>query len=67
MLQDTQSIRYYQRLTDDMVDLWHRGSRFDEIRKFFAFCEIPLILNISPPKPKPKPKQIMAIINPISG
>jgi len=61
MLQDTQSIRYYQRLTDDMVDLWHRGSRFDEIR------EIPLILNISPPKPKPKPKQIMAIINPISG
>jgi len=32
MLQDTQSIRYYQRLTDDMVDLWHRGSRFDEIR-----------------------------------
>lgn len=34
MLQDTQSIRYYQRLTDDMVDLWHRGSRFDEIRLY---------------------------------
>ncbi len=29
-----QSIRYYQRLTDDMVDLWHRGSRFDEIRLY---------------------------------
>jgi hypothetical protein len=34
MLQDTQSIRYYQKLTDDMVDLWHRGSRFDEIRLY---------------------------------
>jgi hypothetical protein len=34
MLQDTQSIRYYQKLTDDMVDLWHRGSHYDEIRLY---------------------------------
>ncbi len=34
MLQDPQTIRYYQRLTDDMVDLWHRGRRFDEIRLY---------------------------------
>jgi hypothetical protein len=34
MLQDTQSIRYYQRITDQMVDLWNRGSRYDEIRLY---------------------------------
>lgn len=34
MLQDNQIIRYYQRLTDAMVDLWHRGHRFDEIRLY---------------------------------
>lgn len=34
MLQDTQTIRYYQKLTDAMVDLWHRGRRFDEIRLY---------------------------------
>ena len=34
MLQETQSIRYYQKLTDAMVDLWHRGHRFDEIRLY---------------------------------
>lgn len=34
MLQDSQSIRYYQKLTDSMVDLWHRGHRFDEIRMY---------------------------------
>jgi hypothetical protein len=32
MLQDTQTIRYYQKLTDAMVDLWHRGRRMEEIR-----------------------------------
>ncbi|ACK67344.1 conserved hypothetical protein [Rippkaea orientalis PCC 8801] len=32
MLQDAQAIRYYQKLTDGMVDLWHRGRRFDEIQ-----------------------------------
>ncbi len=34
MLQDTQSVRYYQKLTDAMVDLWHRGRRFDELRLY---------------------------------
>ncbi|MGK7913992.1 MAG: DUF6761 family protein [Prochloraceae cyanobacterium] len=34
MLTDSQSIRYYQRLTDAMVDLWHRGRRFDEIQMY---------------------------------
>ena len=34
MLQDSQSIRYYQKLTDAMVDLWHRGYRFEEIRMY---------------------------------
>ncbi len=34
MLQDTQAIRYYQKLTDAMVDLWHRGYRFEEIRAY---------------------------------
>ncbi len=34
MLQNTLSIRYYQRITDAMVDLWHKGYRFDEIRLY---------------------------------
>ncbi len=34
MLQDRQSIRYYQKLTDAMVDLWHRGYRFEEIKMY---------------------------------
>ncbi len=34
MLQDTQSVRYYQKLTDAMVDLWHRGRRFDELQLY---------------------------------
>ena len=34
MLQDRQSIRYYQKLTDAMVDLWRRGYRFEEIRMY---------------------------------
>ena len=34
MLQDRQSIRYYQKLTDAMVDLWNKGYRFDEIRMY---------------------------------
>lgn len=34
MLQDHLTIRYYQKLTDDMVDLWHRGHRFQEIRLY---------------------------------
>lgn len=34
MLQDTLTIRYYQRLTDALVDQWHRGYRFDELRLY---------------------------------
>ena len=34
MLQNNQSIRYYQKLTDSMVDLWRRGYKFDEIRMY---------------------------------
>jgi hypothetical protein len=34
MLQDTLTIRYYQRLTDALVDLWNRGYRFDDMRLF---------------------------------
>jgi len=34
MLQDTQTIRYYQRLTDALVDLWNRGYRFDDLRLY---------------------------------
>ncbi len=34
MLTDTESIRYYQRLTDGMVDLWNRGYRFDSLRMY---------------------------------
>ncbi len=32
MLQQSQSIRHYQKITDNMVDLWHKGYKFDEIR-----------------------------------
>jgi hypothetical protein len=34
MLQDTLTIRYYQRLTDAMVELWNRGYRFDDLRLY---------------------------------
>jgi hypothetical protein len=34
MLQDTQTIRYYQRLSDGLVELWNRGYRFDDLRLF---------------------------------
>jgi hypothetical protein len=34
MLQDPQIIRFYQKLTDAMVDLWQRGRRFDEIQHY---------------------------------
>ena len=34
MLQDNQSIRFYQKLTDTMVDLWRRGYSFDELRLY---------------------------------
>ena len=34
MLQDTQAIRYYQRLTDAFVELWNRGYGVDDMRMF---------------------------------
>lgn len=34
MLQDSLTIRYYQRLTDASVELWNRGYRFDDIRLY---------------------------------
>ena len=34
MLQHSQSIRHYQKLTDMMVDLWNRGHRYEDLRMF---------------------------------
>ncbi len=34
MLQDTQTIRSYQRLTDALVEMWNRGYRFDDLRLY---------------------------------
>jgi len=34
MLQDPQAIRYYQRLTDALVDNWDRGYRYDDLRLY---------------------------------
>ncbi|ERN43053.1 hypothetical protein KR51_00003690 [Rubidibacter lacunae KORDI 51-2] len=34
MLQDPQAIRYYQNLSDALVDSWHRGYRFDNLRLY---------------------------------
>jgi hypothetical protein len=34
MLQDTLTIRYYQRMTDALVELWNRGYRFDDMRMY---------------------------------
>lgn len=34
MLQNSKSIRHYQKLTDSMVDLYRRGYRFEEIRLY---------------------------------
>lgn len=34
MLTDTQTIRYYQRLTDALVDMWNRGYRSEELRLY---------------------------------
>ena len=34
MLQDTQTIRYYQRITDAFVELWNRGYRTDDMRMY---------------------------------
>lgn len=34
MLRDTQTIRHYQRITDALTEMWHRGYRFDEQRQY---------------------------------
>ena len=34
MLTDSQIIRYYQKLTDYLVDLWQRGRRYEELRMY---------------------------------
>lgn len=34
MLTDALTIRYYQRLSDALVDLWNRGYRFDDLRLY---------------------------------
>ncbi|MCU0566826.1 MAG: hypothetical protein MUF49_09540 [Oculatellaceae cyanobacterium Prado106] len=34
MLQDAQTVRYYQRLTDALVEQWNRGYRYDELRLY---------------------------------
>jgi hypothetical protein len=34
MLQDSLTIRYYQRLTDALVELWNRGYRYDDMRMY---------------------------------
>jgi hypothetical protein len=34
MLQDALTIRYYQRLTDALVELWSRGYRYDDLQMY---------------------------------
>jgi hypothetical protein len=34
MLQDARAIRYYQRITDALVEQWNRGYRTDELRLY---------------------------------
>jgi len=34
MLQDTLTIRHYQKLTDALVELWNRGYRYDDLRMY---------------------------------
>jgi hypothetical protein len=34
MLQDTRTIRHYQKLTDALVEMWNRGYRYDDIRLY---------------------------------
>ena len=36
MLQDAQAVRYYQHLTDAMVDYWYRGYGFNELRLYLT-------------------------------
>jgi hypothetical protein len=34
MLQTTESIRYYQKMVDALVEMWYRGYRFDDLRLY---------------------------------
>lgn len=34
MLQNAQTIRHYQKITDSLVEMWSRGYRYDELRMF---------------------------------
>lgn len=34
MLTDSQTIRYYQKVTDALVEMWNRGYRFDDLRLY---------------------------------
>jgi hypothetical protein len=34
MLQTTDTIRHYQKITDALVEMWHRGYRFDDLRLY---------------------------------
>ncbi len=34
MLQDAQTIRHYQKLTDALVAMWNRGYRYDDLRLY---------------------------------
>ena len=34
MLQDPQTFRHYQQLTDALTNLWHQGHRYDDIRLY---------------------------------
>ncbi len=34
MLQTTETIRHYQKITDALVEMWHRGYRFDDLRLY---------------------------------
>jgi hypothetical protein len=34
MLQQTETIRHYQKITDAVVEMWNRGYRFDDLRMY---------------------------------
>jgi hypothetical protein len=34
MLQQTETIRHYQKITDTAVEMWHRGYRFEDLRMY---------------------------------
>jgi hypothetical protein len=34
MLQTIETVGYYQKITDALVEMWHRGYRFDDLRLY---------------------------------